>query len=445
MPQDLQIIPLVSCSSEDLTQSMDLCRRLRLLMGLNHKCLNRILSVKFVQDMAVCEIEKKHSVSLQDIIDEAALTICPISKLLIYSVFLDLLGLATYLFTITDDPDVFAMLTDCLSASLIAVDDYGYSSISLIQGLRCLPALRSNRIETRAVYGRLLLDKLASILQSMFLAHASATKERDLVRRYLSKKSTSFSPTGEELILDFAFRPSKYTLVKSDSQDQVLYRNPRIAEVQAAIDYFRGLKRDVCGETPLMQTISEGGCSDASRNTLCVDYSTTRFVARNGHTALFIAVLKNCAPAVEKLRIYEARMRLASSVTICGHLLSHITALHLAVSLHRHEIIELLAPYEAMLQDTLMHFTPLHIAAFTGDLHAIRLLLPYAAGIPDKNGWTALVWCAYLDNKCSLCELLSLEGTEKTLRLALHAATSVKSTVCSTFLNTIFAHLSMPT
>lgn len=51
-------------------------------------------------------------------------------------------------------------------------------------------------------------------------------------------------------------------------------------------------------------------------------------------------------------------MRLASSVTICGHLLSHITALHLAVSLHRHEIIELLAPYEAMLQDTLMHFTP---------------------------------------------------------------------------------------
>ncbi|EFO63079.1 Protein 21.1 [Giardia lamblia P15] len=445
MSQDLQIISLVSCSSENLPQPVDLCRRLQLLIELNHKCLNRMLSVKFLQGTAVCKVEKRHSVSLQSIIDEAAFTVCPISKLLIYSVFLDLLGLATYLFTITDEPDVFAMLIDCLSASSITLDDYGYSSVSLIQGLRCPPALSSNRMDTRTVYGRLLLDKLAFILRSMFLAHASANKERDLIWRYLSKKNTSFSPTGEELILDFAFRPSKYTLIKSDSQDQALYKNPRIAEVQAAIDYFRGLKRDVCGETPLMQSISEGNYLDTSRNTLCVDYNTTRFVARNGHTALFIAVLKNCAPAVERLRVYEARMRLASSVTICGHLLSHITALHLAVSLHRHEIIELLAPYEAMLQDTLMHFTPLHIAAFTGDLRAIRLLSPYAAGITDKNGWPASVWCAYLDNKCSLCELLSLEGTEKTLKLALHAATSVKSTACSTFLNTIFAHLSMST
>lgn len=443
MPRDLQSVPLNSCFSNTLTQPSNLYRRLQLVMELNHKCLNRILSVKFLQDTAICEIERKHSISLQDVIDEAASTICPISKILIHSVFIDLLGLATYLFTITDESDVFAMLVDSLTTTSIGLDDYGYSSVSLIQGLGCSAVSKSSRRDARTTYSKLVLDKLAVILQTMLLAHTSTDKERETLYKQLSRKASLFSASGEDLILDFAFRPSKYNLIRIDHQDQILYKHPRIVEVQSAIDYFRGLSRDICGETPLMQSLSKVEYPKASSGTFRVDHNTTRFVARNGHTALFIAVLKNCPPAVEHLRLYEARMRLASSITICGHLVSHITALHLAVSLHRHEIIELLAPYEAALQDTLMHFTPLHIAVFTGDLRAIRLLSPYAAGIADKNGWVALVWCAYLDNKCGLCELLSLEGTKETLSLALNAAMSVKSAVCSKLLNSICNHISM--
>lgn len=443
MTRDFKVIPLDSCSPNDSIQPADLYRRLQLVMELNHRCLNRIISVRFLRDKVICEVERKHYVFLQDIIDGASFTVCPLSKTLIHSVFLDLLGLATYLFTITDEPDILAMFIDSLEAPFIALDDYGYSSVSLLQGLRCSPAPKSNRRNTRTVYSRLIITKLASILQDMFLAHASTNKERERIYRNLSEKRISFTATGDDLILDFAFRSSKYTLIKLDSQDQSLYKDPKIIEIQSAMDYFRGLSRDLFGETPLMQALSKDEEPNSVKNVLHIDYNTTRFVARNGHTALFIAVLKNRISAVVRLRFYEARMRMASSLTICGHLLSHITALHLAVSLHRHEIIALLAPYEARLQDTLMQFTPLHIAVFTGDLHAIQLLSPYAAGLTDKNGWTAFIWCAYLDNKCGLCELLPLEGNDESLKLALHAAMSVKSTTCAEFLSTILNHVSV--
>lgn len=441
MSPGTRTISLDPCSSNGTVQSADLYRRLQLVMELNHRCLNRVTNVRFMRNQITYNVERRHYRFLQDVIDEASFTVCPLPKTLVHSIFLDLLGLSVYLFTITDEPDIFAMFIGSLEAPLIALDDYGYVSVSLDHGLMCPSTRMSDRRGTRTAYNRLIINKLASILQNMFLAHAYSTDECNSMYRILSEKRVSFTATGEELILNFALHPANYNLIKIDSHDQILYKHPKIVEIQSAIDYFRGLSRNLFGETPLMQAISNTEKRSSVENALCIDYNSTRFVARNGHTSLFIAVLKNHVTAVEQLRFYEARMRLGSSLTICGHLLSHITALHLAVSLHRNEIIELLAPYEAMMPDTLMYFTPLHIAAFTGNLRAIRLLSPYAAGMTDKNGWTAFIWCAYLDNKSGLCELLSLEGTVENLNQALYVAISVKSTVCIEFLNTLLDHI----
>ncbi|TNJ30481.1 Ankyrin repeat protein 1 [Giardia muris] len=363
-------------------------RRLASLFGFNHRSYNRILSIRYLPEYINVQMEHWNGRTLLDELEEAEFRNSSFELNQIFALFVDLTSFAATIFQIYRTSYALSMLTAMMSPKCISMSNYGVYLLSLIQAL-AEPIVSYPRGEDIShYYARVVLTRILSLIVRMIKTNESLYKTCEDIARTMNLISTPL-----EFLCAVIRRPDSFSLFRTD-QTETIVNSPHYTKMKKSVEAWRGLHLTRLGDTRLISTIKGG-------KDVQVQPYELKVTNTSGYTALMLAVTQNKPELVRDLAPTEARIRLAGGKMLCGKLLENVTALHLAISLGFHECAQNLIDYEAGLQDTILGISALHLAVFVNDIALVKMLVSHEAGLRGSDGWTALMWsCALNRTEC---------------------------------------------